>query len=51
MDQFGDISDKDRRIYAAMLYKLDEGIGNITQALKDSGLYDNSVIVFSTDNG
>ena len=30
---------------------LDAGVGKVVQALKRSGLYDNSVIIFSTDNG
>ena len=34
-----------------MVSAMDDGIGNLTQALKDTGLYDNSVIFFTTDNG
>ncbi|XP_020614372.1 AP2/ERF domain-containing protein PFD0985w-like [Orbicella faveolata] len=34
-----------------MVASLDESVGNITKALKRSGLYDNSVLVFTTDNG
>ena len=30
---------------------LDAGVGQVVKALKRSGLYDNSVIIFSTDNG
>merc|ERR1719153_1282415 len=30
---------------------LDDFIGNITQKLKDTGLYDNTVLIFSSDNG
>ena len=30
---------------------MDAGIGKVVDALKDAGLYDNSVIVFTTDNG
>ena len=30
---------------------LSEGIGNITDALTKTGLMDNAVIVFTTDNG
>ena len=30
---------------------LDAGVGKVVKALKRSGLYDNSVIIFSTDNG
>ena len=34
-----------------MLYKLDESVGKVVAALKDSEMLDNSVIVFTTDNG
>jgi arylsulfatase A-like enzyme len=43
----------DRRmaVYAAMIYRMDQGIGQVVQALKDKGMYDNSLIVFLSDNG
>jgi arylsulfatase A-like enzyme len=34
-----------------MVLALDEGIGNITKALKAAGLFDNSIIALTTDNG
>ena len=49
--RFAHVKDKNRRIYAAMVWKLDQGVGNVTKALKKAGLYENSVIVFTTDNG
>ena len=43
--------DPSRQIYAGMLTALDEGIGNITNTLKAQGMYENSVMVLSNDNG
>lgn len=40
------------RLYLlAMLAALDEAVGNVTAALRRVGLYDDSVIAFSSDNG
>lgn len=40
-----------RRHYAAMLSYLDAGVGQVVQALKTNGLYQNSVLIYSSDNG
>ena len=45
------ISDPDRMMFSAAASALDESVMNITQTLKDTGLYDNTVIVFLGDNG
>ena len=37
--------------YASMVYALDENIGQLLKALKDNGLYDNTTIIFTSDNG
>ena len=34
-----------------MVASLDESVGNVTEALKRNAMFDNSVIVFTTDNG
>ncbi|XP_073245668.1 arylsulfatase B-like [Porites lutea] len=49
--KFSHIEDENRRIFAAMVSQLDQGVGKVVDALKSTGLYNNSVIVFSTDNG
>ena len=45
------ISDKKRRVFAGMVSSMDHGIGNITRALKRNRIYENSLIIFSSDNG
>lgn len=37
--------------FAAMIYRLDVYVGQIVQKLKEKGLYDNTIIIFSSDNG
>lgn len=37
--------------YAAMIESLDEGVGKIIQTLDDKGLLENTLIVFTSDNG
>ncbi|XP_077994621.1 arylsulfatase I-like [Glandiceps talaboti] len=49
--RFPYIQDENRRTFAGMVSALDDSIGNITKVLKETGLYNNSVIIFSTDNG
>lgn len=44
------ISEKRARL-VAFIEHLDDGIGRVINALKRSGIYDNTVIIFSSDNG
>ena len=34
-----------------MLYKLDESVGKVVQGLKENNMLQDSIIVFTTDNG
>jgi arylsulfatase A-like enzyme len=37
--------------YASMIYALDENIGRLIKKLKEEGLYENTTIIFTSDNG
>lgn len=47
----GVIQDKQRRLFAGMLTAMDEGLANITAALKAKGMWDDTLVVFTADNG
>lgn len=38
-------------IYAAQVDLMDQGIGKVVKALKDAGQFDNTIIMFMSDNG
>ena len=38
-------------VYAAMVEAMDEAIGKVLQQLEDSGIADNTIVVFTSDNG
>jgi arylsulfatase len=40
-----------RATYAAMISYLDNQLGELVSELKEQGIYDNTVIIFSSDNG
>ncbi|TGV01886.1 sulfatase-like hydrolase/transferase [Flavivirga rizhaonensis] len=48
---FEHIKDKKRKIYAAMVYAVDRGIKKIVDQLKATNQFDNTLIVFFSDNG
>ncbi|WP_226996510.1 sulfatase [Thalassotalea crassostreae] len=51
IDLYKHIENKNRRIYAAMIHRLDINVGKIISELKANGVYDNTVVVFLSDNG
>ena len=51
LKQMAHIADQDRRTYAAMVYAVDRGVGELVEALKAVSEFDNTLIVFLSDNG
>jgi arylsulfatase A-like enzyme len=50
-DSLNHIEDHGLRVYSAMIKAVDRSIGTIVEALETSGLSDNTLIVFTSDNG
>ncbi len=50
-DSLPQITDHTERVYAAMIKSLDRSVGRVTQALKDNGIEDNTMVIFVSDNG
>ena len=50
-----DVSDEEwmdiKRIYYAMCTKIDDLFGQVVTALKEKGIYDNTIIIFMSDHG
>ncbi|MGI9458177.1 MAG: arylsulfatase [Aeoliella sp.] len=38
-------------VYAAMIDSMDQGIGRVVQALRETGQYDNTLVLYMQDNG
>ena len=43
--------DNPRKVYASMMWSMDEAIGNVIESLKENKQYDNTIIYFLSDNG
>lgn len=50
-DSLGSIKDHRLRVYGAMILSLDRGVGTIMEALKRNGLSENTIVIFTSDNG
>ncbi len=45
------IKDHRLRVYAAMIRALDRGVGRVLQQLEEDGLTDDTLVIFTSDNG
>ncbi|XP_078610731.1 arylsulfatase B-like [Branchiostoma floridae x Branchiostoma japonicum] len=50
-DMYASVENENRRILLGMVSALDEAVGNVTMAMKKAGLWDNTLVIFTTDNG
>lgn len=44
-------TDWNKYVYASMVYSVDRGLSKIRQALQETGVEENTVIIFTSDNG
>ncbi len=51
LKHYSNIKDTKRRTYAAMVHAVDRGVGRVVAALKETGQYENTLIIFFSDNG
>ena len=50
-DALDHIENHTERVYAAMIKALDRGVGQVMDALRENGLEDNTIVIFTSDNG
>jgi arylsulfatase A-like enzyme len=51
LKRFAAIKDEKRRTYAAMVWAMDAAIGRVLAKLRETGLEENTLIIFLSDNG
>lgn len=50
-DKLGHIKDRNKRVYNAMIWQLDDAVGSIINHLEKAGLMKNTIVFFLSDNG
>ncbi|MFN4356063.1 sulfatase-like hydrolase/transferase [Sphingopyxis alaskensis] len=50
-DRLGAIKDHRTRVYGAMIAQMDRRIGDVMAKLKEAGIDDNTLVIFTSDNG
>ena len=51
LDRFRDVADPGKRVHAAMVAALDDGVGAVIATLRKDRLYDDTLVIFLSDNG
>lgn len=49
--KYGEADEKFNPYYSAMVESIDDGVGKIIEALKQEGVLENTLIIFTSDNG
>jgi arylsulfatase A-like enzyme len=50
-EKFMDVEDPRKRIYYALITQLDDAVGEVLAALEETGMTENTIVVFTSDNG
>ncbi len=51
IERYQNVQDPYKRVYAAMVSALDDSVGDVIATLKKDGLYENTIVIFLSDNG
>ncbi len=51
LDRYPGLEPPNRRLYAAMVSAMDDGVGRILEALDSEGIAEETIVVWSSDNG
>ncbi len=51
LQRFPGITDKKRKMHAAMVSAMDDTVGGVLETLKLNGIFDNTLVIFLSDNG
>ena len=51
MSYTGTIENESRRLYAASMTHMDDGIGRLVETLKEEGIENDTLVIFLSDNG
>ncbi len=50
-DRFPEVKDHASRVYSAMVSAVDDGVGNVLQAIDEAGIEKDTLVIFLSDNG
>ena len=51
LKEYANIVDEKRRTYAAMVHAVDRGVSKVVDTMKNAGQFDDTLIIFLSDNG